>query len=146
MMTPNAPVRQHKMRFEAVPPTARTARRFVAEVLRTHGATTDEISDVTLVASELVSNIIEHGACPTLVIVLDVADPEVWQLSVVGGPYSGDSVVLKPENWSVAHPDDQSGRGLGIVRQLMDEISVDRSAGNLGVICRRRRATSLGTI
>ena len=36
--------------------------------------------------SELASNIIEHGNGSSLIIDLDVADPEWWGMEVVGGP------------------------------------------------------------
>jgi len=129
------------LRFEAVPSTARAARRFVADILRSRGATNEDIDDFALVTSELVSNIIEHGDGSTLSLAVGGA-PGVWELSVVGGRCSADSLVLQPEKWSVARAADTSGRGLGIVRQLMDEISVHTSAGTISVNCRRRRATT----
>ena len=129
------------LRFEAVPSTARAARRFVADILRSRGATNEDIDDFALVTSELVSNIIEHGDGSTLSLAVGGA-PGVWELSVVGGQCSADSLVLQPEKWSVARGADTSGRGLGIVRQLMDEISVHTSAGTISVNCRRRRATT----
>jgi anti-sigma regulatory factor (Ser/Thr protein kinase) len=137
-MSGDAPIRQF-LKFQAVPSTARPARRFVADTLRAQGATTDEILDIALVASELVSNIIEHGDGLELSLGLSATE-ETWELSVVGGRCSPESLVLRPEKWNVARPDDSSGRGLGIVRQLMDEISVDATDGTVSVSCRRRRA------
>jgi len=139
-MNGNTPIRQF-LKFQAVPSTARPARRFVADTLRAQGATNDEILDIALVASELVSNIIEHGDGLELSLALS-ATPEAWELSVVGGRCSPESLVLRPEKWNVARADESSGRGLGIVRQLMDEITVDTSAGTVNVSCRRRRAPS----
>jgi len=89
----------------------------------------------------LVSNIIEHGDGLELSLALS-ATPDAWELSVVGGRCTPESLVLRPEKWSVAGADEDSGRGLGIVRQLMDEISVDTSAGTVSVNCRRRRTPS----
>jgi anti-sigma regulatory factor (Ser/Thr protein kinase) len=129
------------LKFQAVPATARPARRFVADTLRAQGATSDEIVDIALVASELVSNIIEHGDGLELSLAVN-ATPDAWELSVVGGRCPPDSLVLRPEKWNVARADEHSGRGLGIVRQLMDDISVDTSAGTVCVSCRRRRAPS----
>ena len=82
-MSGNTPIRQF-LKFQAVPSTARPARRFVADTLRAQGATNDEILDIALVASELVSNIIEHGDGLELSLALS-ATPEAWELSVVGG-------------------------------------------------------------
>jgi anti-sigma regulatory factor (Ser/Thr protein kinase) len=137
-MSGDAPIRQF-LKFQAVPSTARPARRFVADTLRAQGATSDEIVDIALVASELVSNIIEHGDGLELSLGLS-ATPETWELSVVGGRCSPESLVLRPEKWNVAGADESSGRGLGIVRQLMDDISVDATDGTVSVNCRRRRA------
>jgi len=127
------------LRFEAVPQTARAARRFVADILRSRGATSQDIDDFSLVTSELVSNIIEHGDGSTLLLAVGTVTGG-WELSVVGGRCSPDSLVLRPEKWSVARASDSSGRGLGIVRQLMDEINVHMSNGTVSVNCRRRRA------
>jgi anti-sigma regulatory factor (Ser/Thr protein kinase) len=88
-----------------------------------------------------VSNIIEHGDGSTLSLAVGGA-ADAWELSVIGGRCRADSLVLQPEKWSVARAADTSGRGLGIVRQLMDEISVHTSAGTISVNCRRRRATT----
>jgi len=132
---------RQSLRFEAVPATARAARRFVSDILRSRGATTEDILDFALVTSELVSNIIEHGDGSTLSLAVCAA-PDAWELSVVGGRCTADSLVLQPDKWSVARAADSSGRGLGIVRQLMDEISVHTSAGTISVNCRRHRATA----
>src|SRR3954451_16999856 len=137
-MNGNTPIRQF-LKFQAVPSPARPVRRFVADTLRAQGATTDESLDIALVASELVSNIIEHGDGLELSLGLS-ATSETWELSVVGGRCSPESLGLRPEKWHVARADESSGRGLGIVRQLMDEIIVDATDGTVSVSCRRRRA------
>ena len=124
--------------FEAVPTSARAARQFVSNTLRAHGAAKNVITDYALVVSELTTNIIEHGDGSDLVIFLDVADPEWWGMEVVGGA-SPASRVLDPSSWMVAAADEPSGRGLGIVRHLMDEIVTDTADGQLSVRCRRRR-------
>lgn len=124
--------------FEPVPTSARAARQFVTHTLHFHGAAHSVIADYALVVSELATNIIEHGDGSDLIIFLDVADPEWWGMEVVGGA-SPASRVLDPSSWTVAAADEPSGRGLGIVRHLMDEIVTDTADGQLSVRCRRRR-------
>ena len=125
--------------FEAVPASARAARQFVTNTLRSHGAAPSLISDYALVVSELATNIIEHGDGSDLVIFLDVADSEWWGMEVVGGASTAPGHVLEPASWTVASADEPSGRGLGIVRHLMDEIVTDTTDGQVSIRCRRRR-------
>jgi anti-sigma regulatory factor (Ser/Thr protein kinase) len=132
-------VDREQQTLEAVPASARAARQFVAETLRTHGASVQVIKDYVLVVSELATNIIEHGDGSSLVIYLDVADPRWWDIEVVGGASSPPAQLLEPETWTVASADDASGRGLGIVRHLMDEIATGSHAGQVSIRCRRRR-------
>ena len=125
--------------FEAVPTSARAGRQFVTDTLRDHGATVKVISDYALAVSELVTNIIEHGNGSNLTILLHVADPDWWDVEVVGGASDAPSRLLHPDTWAVADSDEASGRGLGIVRQLMDEIISHTDAGLVSIRCRRRR-------
>ncbi len=126
--------------FEAVPTSARAARQFVTDTLRAHGAAPDLTRDYVLVVSELATNIIEHGDGSHLIIYLDVADNEWWEVEIVGGSSTPPPQLLDPDTWVVAAADDGSGRGLGIVRHLMDDISIASNDGQLSIRCRRRRA------
>jgi anti-sigma regulatory factor (Ser/Thr protein kinase) len=134
-------VDREQQTFDATPRSARAARQFVADTLRQHDAPAKVIRDYALVVSELVTNIIEHGDGSYMVIYLDVADPDWWEMEVVGGSSAiSTSPLLQPETWTVAGADEVSGRGLGIVRHLMDEIASGTAAGQLSIRCRRRRA------
>jgi anti-sigma regulatory factor (Ser/Thr protein kinase) len=42
------------------------------------------------------------------------------------------------ESWTTARADRISGRGLGIVRQIADDVDVERSGGNVAITVRRR--------
>ncbi len=129
--------------FAAVPTSARAGRQFVTDTLREHGATIKVISDYALAVSELVTNIIEHGTGARLTILLEVTDPDWWEVEVVGDASNVPDHLLHPETWTVADADEASGRGLGIVRHLMDEIIAASEAGQLTIRCRRRRAPAL---
>ena len=126
--------------FEAVPASARASRQFVTDTLRTHGADPQLVRDFVLVVSELATNIIEHGDGSRLVIYVDVEDQTWWEVEVVGGSATPPAQLLEPDTWIVASADDASGRGLGIVRHLMDDISTGSNAGQVSIRCRRRRA------
>ena len=126
--------------FAAIPASARAARQFVVTTLRRHEAPPKVISDYALVVSELVTNIIEHGDGGNVLIALDVADPDWWEMEVVGGSATSPSTLLHPDSWTVATADKASGRGLGIVRYLMDDIVTRTDAGQISVLCRCRRA------
>ena len=101
------------------------------------------ISDYALVVSELATNIIEHGDGSDLVIFLDVADPDWWGMEVVGGAKSGSSRLGEPASWTVAAADEPSGRGLGIVRHLMDEVLTDTTDSQVSIRCQRRKVDTL---
>ena len=126
--------------FEAVPTSAGAARRFVSEILRLNGASKCVVADFALVVSELSTNIIEHGNGSSLIIFVDVSDPDSWELEVVGGQCPPESRVLRPEAWAVAAADDPTGRGLGIVRHLMDEISAESRDDQVSIRCRQKRS------
>jgi anti-sigma regulatory factor (Ser/Thr protein kinase) len=126
--------------FDPVPTSARAARQFVSETLRSNGATPKVIGDYALAVSELTTNIIEHGNRTSLIVFVDIADTDWWEVEVAGGAAAPARELLEPDTWTVAGADEVSGRGLGIVRHLMDEISSDITGGQISIRCRRRRA------
>jgi anti-sigma regulatory factor (Ser/Thr protein kinase) len=132
-------VDREQQSFEAIPTSARAARQFVSDTLRTYGASPVVVADYALVVSELATNIIEHGDGSTLIIFLDVTDPEWWEVEVAGGSRTAPDQLREPNMWSVASADEASGRGLGIVRHLMDDIAIGINDGLFSIRCRRRR-------
>lgn len=125
--------------FAAVAASARSTRMFVADALRSRGADALVISDYQLVVSELASNVIEHGDGTDLVVGIDVSDPDWWEVEVAYGPAFAEGQALQPDAWVVADARQFSGRGLGIVRQLMDDVITAASGDHVSVRCRRRR-------
>lgn len=126
--------------FEVVPESARAARQFIGQILRQRGASETTVRDYQLVVSELVANVIEHGDGSGLTVSSDFSDPEWWDIGVIGGEVVDENPIKQPEVWTVAGNGHVSGRGLGIVRQLMDDIVTDTSDDRHRVRCRRRRA------
>jgi anti-sigma regulatory factor (Ser/Thr protein kinase) len=126
--------------FDAIPSSARAARQFAIELLSRHGASPGVIGDCSLVVSELVTNAIEHSDGTPVEVIFGVRDPEWWELEIVGGPSAAAKHLQAPELWTIAGAHDVSGRGLGIVRRLMDNVVTDTSADRVSVSCRRRRS------
>jgi anti-sigma regulatory factor (Ser/Thr protein kinase) len=125
--------------FAAVPASARSARLFVVDALRRRGADPTVIGDYQLVVSELAANIIEHGDGSDMVVIIADAGSQWWEVEVVDGPSFGLGQGLRPDSWAVADAGQFSGRGLGIVRKLMDDIVIAVADGHVSVRCRRRR-------
>ncbi|HEX2784990.1 MAG TPA: ATP-binding protein [Ilumatobacteraceae bacterium] len=135
-------VDRQRRTFAAAPASARAARQFVAEVMHAHGATTGVIDDYALAVSELVTNAIEHTASSDLEIIFNFAEPQWWEVEVVCGAPVAPKQLLAPETWTIAGAHEVSGRGLGIVRQLMDDVVTDVAADRVSVRCRRRQEAS----
>ncbi|MGD9797731.1 MAG: ATP-binding protein [Acidimicrobiia bacterium] len=92
------------------PEAPRTARRIVAEVLRDHGCSGDDVDIAQLLVSELVSNAVRHAA-----------DSDHVTLTI---QHEADLVVAvadgDPRRPVLLHPDDEAlgGRGVELVDAL----------------------------
>lgn len=93
--------------------------------------------DVELIASELVTNAVEHGTPGRLPILITVTlDDHHTSITVTS---SGRSAGVGPvTEWWIARPNRVTGRGLGIVKAIADEIDVSQSAESLTITARRR--------
>lgn len=130
--------RRQSKRFRRVPEDIPAARRFVTDTLRAAGATERVVGTFRLAASELAANVVEHGSVAGWVLGVKVSN--TWfELDVVGGRADKGSLVFHPDRWSIADVDERSGRGLGILREVMDTVAVDEWRGQIRVRCRLRR-------
>lgn len=136
-MNVDQPVR-HSRSFDAVPFAASEARSFVAVTLRDLSVPTRVIDDFRLVVSELVANIVEYGDGRGFDVHVDGPQSGPWTLSIECALSAAGLALPDPEAWAVAHPDEASGRGLGIVRALMDEVTLSSVEGRLTIRCLRR--------
>jgi anti-sigma regulatory factor (Ser/Thr protein kinase) len=140
-----SPLRSARVQLAPDPSEVGTARRFVRSwleglALRPARALVD---DVVLVTSELVTNAVEHGAGgPIEVVVGD--DGERTVLSVASRTdAAGFELVGDGTTWELADPGSRAGRGLGIVRSLVDDVAVGRTADRLTItVTTRRDATA----
>ncbi|CAN5797647.1 hypothetical protein BH20ACT4_BH20ACT4_06940 [soil metagenome] len=111
----------------------RWARRTTQEGTRSFDLSPGQQIDLTLVASELVTNAIEHGAGGRvwLEILAERGSVEVTASSAIG-----DRLPLPTEQWSLPEPMARSGRGLAIIRQLCESVRVHEADNRLVITCR----------
>lgn len=110
-----------------------SARRFVRRVLDGEIAA-EVVGDLQLITSELFTNAIEHGARDAVELAVECHGDTAEVTVRSGGPADVGPAV----DWEVAEADSITGRGLGIVRQLADELIVERTDGAFVVTARRR--------
>jgi anti-sigma regulatory factor (Ser/Thr protein kinase) len=102
------------------------ARRFVRAML---GDVPPAVSaDAQLIASELVTNAVEHGRGSSVIMELHRRDAEVDVMVESVGPAPD---VGEVEQWRVASVDEITGRGLGIIRNVASRVDVRRVRGRL---------------
>ena len=124
------------MELEAHMANVGAARRFVRKELE--GRVPDEaVSDLMLATSELVTNAFEHGS-PQPVRLTVRSNRDEASITVVSGGENGR--VPDVDEWSTARADRVSGRGLGIVREIADDIDVERLEGSVAITVHRRFA------
>ena len=113
------------------------ARRFVARWFAgTAGLdpASDAIADLALVASELVTNAFEHGGEEPIDVEVSF-DGATCTIAVSSDGVDG---LAPSSEWAVAGTHSVTGRGLGIVKSLVDSIDVRRDGGRLTVSVTRR--------
>jgi anti-sigma regulatory factor (Ser/Thr protein kinase) len=94
----------------------------------------DSVSaDAQLIASELVTNAIEHGDGGPVIVELEHRTSEVaLRVESVGvAPAVGGAAA-----WDVAPAEQLTGRGLGIVRAVAERVEVHRTNGRLVIVAR----------
>lgn len=123
--------------FRASPSSSRAIRSFVCDALRGARARSDVIADLQLVVSELAANAIEHGVGEQVTVEVDWTDARWWQVTVSSTIDAGRLGAVR--DWTMADVGAGSGRGLGIVRRLVDDVWVDRRGDHVAVRCRVRR-------
>ena len=116
------------------------ARRFVQQWLtEVDGLSDGFVADLVLVTSELVTNAVEHGRDDEVHLVLadDGFQSTLTVTSRAAEPAF--ATVGDGSGWNVAEPTSLTGRGLGIVRSLVDEVAVGRTGDRLTITVTKRR-------
>lgn len=146
--------RELRLELPAAHSAGRRARQMVAEFARREGLAEDELATLELVASELLSNAVDHGgggaameesdleADVRMTLLLSIR-AEGWELSVSdqgGGSPADVARFLDPAH----EPDflDERGRGFFLLVRLVDTLEVEASPDGKGLlfIARRRLA------
>jgi anti-sigma regulatory factor (Ser/Thr protein kinase) len=112
------------------------ARKFVRNQLE--GRVPEEaVTDLMLATSELVTNAFEYGSRQPVRLTVR-RDQDEASITVESG---GDADrVPEVETWTAARADRISGRGLGIVREIADDIDIERMRGGVAITVHRRFA------
>jgi anti-sigma regulatory factor (Ser/Thr protein kinase) len=113
---------------ESVPIARKRFRRWLSDV---DGASEQEAFDITLALNEACTNTVQHAY-----------GPDRGHTFRVRAEQRGESVLLEVADSGRWRPRRRSrgGRGLLIIEQLMDEVSVERSATGTTLRMRRERA------
>lgn len=107
--------------LEAAASQVAHARRFVRRTVEDVDPAV--VDDLQLIVSELFTNAVEHGASDTVEVVVAQRPDRVSVTVDSRGPTPG---VGPATDWQVADADALNGRGLGIVRELADDLVVER--------------------
>lgn len=123
----------------------RMARQVVGKFALEKGIVEDEIGTLELVASELLSNAVDHGGGGSAMEEKDIVGDVRMKLHLVAGPSGwvlrvadqggGDPVEMEPFLDSNALPDleDERGRGFFLLCQMVDDLSVVKSSDGKGL-------------
>jgi len=138
----------HELRLDL--PAAHSAERLARAVMRQfvqhEGMPADEVDALEFVASELLSNAVDHGGGHSAM-EEDDAPPEVrvqfqlklrpdgWEMRVSdqggGDPARVQALIEDPD---LPGPDDERGRGFFLLKSMLAELVVERSADEKGLV------------
>lgn len=135
--------RELKLGLPSVHRTVRIGRRVVQAFARTDGWADEEIEALMLITSELLANAVDHGGGGGAMSEEDLAsearmglslsvDDAAWRMEIedCGG---GDVAEAREliANCSIGDLEDERGRGLFLVREMVDELGVREGAEGL---------------
>lgn len=117
------------IRLAAVDSSVPEARRIVGDALDRRALGPGVVDDLVLAVSELVSNAVLHGSGADLSLAVR-AEPEGFEVSVTS---SGSADVGPVHSWSMPPPGSIGGRGLALVRSVVDRVDVATDGDRLTV-------------
>jgi anti-sigma regulatory factor (Ser/Thr protein kinase) len=140
--------RPHELRLDL--PAAHSAERLARAVMRQfvqhEGMPANAVDELEFVASELLSNAVDHGGGNSAM-EEDDAPPEVrvqfhlrlqpdgWEMRVSdqggGDPERVQALIEDPD---LPGPDDERGRGFFLLKSMLAELVVERSADGQGLV------------
>ena len=147
--------REHKhelaLDLPAVHRGVRVARNVVRHFARLEGVKDAEVEQLVLIVSELLANAVDHGGGPPAMVESDLHDNARMRLLLVIGAHEwrlsvsdeagGDPARVRHAIRSAQLPDleDERGRGLFLMRQMVDSMEVDPSADGRGLTFKIQR-------
>jgi anti-sigma regulatory factor (Ser/Thr protein kinase) len=129
----------------------RVARNVVRHFARMEGVQDAEVEQLVLIVSELLANAVDHGGGTPAMTEHDLADNSRMRLVLVIGAREwlltvtdeggGDPGRVRRAIRSAQLPDleDERGRGLYLMRQMVDSMEVDLSSDGRGLTFRIKR-------
>ncbi|HEX2316412.1 MAG TPA: ATP-binding protein [Thermomonospora sp.] len=126
------------MRFSLALPreslSVRVLRRVLGDALRGLGVAEDCIGDILVAASEACTNVVQHSRTPLDYEVRAQVDDGVCVLSIAD---HGRGIAAPPPAEVAEHS--ESGRGIKIMRALVDDVTFDTRPGQGTVVrlCKR---------
>lgn len=107
-------------------------RRVVRRYVEAAGGDESTADDLELVTSELATNVIEHSASPTITVTIE-RTATAWLLEVadVEDRFLLADIALPPSS-------EPAGRGLFVVRSLVDDLEVVETPTSRALRCRRQ--------
>jgi anti-sigma regulatory factor (Ser/Thr protein kinase) len=138
----------HELRLDlpAAHSAGRLARAVMRHFLQHEGIRANEVDAIEFVASELLSNAVDHGGghsameesdAPPNVRVQFVlrVQPQGWEMRVSdqggGDPERVQALIEDPD---LPGPDDERGRGFFLLKSMLEEIKVERSDDGQGLV------------
>jgi anti-sigma regulatory factor (Ser/Thr protein kinase) len=140
--------RPHELRLDL--PAAHSAERLARAVMRQfvqrEGIPSDELDGIEFVASELLSNAVDHGGGHSAMEESDAPPdvrvqfqlrmrPDGWEMRVSdqggGDPQRVQALIEDPD---LPGPDDERGRGFFLLKSMLERLLVERSADGQGLV------------
>ena len=133
----NRVVQSHRSKCEyAVAGELAGLRRVVRSYVESAGGDGATVDDLELVVSELATNVIDHTTSPTISITIE-RTPDSWVIQVadVGDRFVLSNIAALPPTF------ERTGRGLFVVRSLVDDLEIVETPTSRVIRCSRRSTT-----
>ncbi len=117
------------LRFDSDPRVLSSLRQTLRRWMYEHGVGEEDARDVLVACGEACNNAIEHGSS---------ALKGSFQVEATIGKRGGLHVTVTNEGTWREPRDDGGGRGIQMMRALMDDVEIDREDGHIEVRMRRR--------
>jgi serine/threonine-protein kinase RsbW len=128
-------------------------RRVLGDVLRGLGVSEDCVADILLATCEACTNVVKHARATARYEVLASVDDETCVLKIIEtrqetGPDPVAEPLADEAGWLQARPsappptlEDESGRGIKIMRALVDDVIIDTAPEHGTIVYLQKRLT-----